>query len=79
MRACVTVYVGVDWKFVLGTATSTVGSGNTNSWSLAPVLQIACPTPGFYMDAGCLKPELHACAVGIFLSEQVSFIVNITS
>lgn len=46
---------------------------------LGTLLQSACPTPGFYMDAGRLKPELHACAVGIFLSEQGSFIVNITS
>lgn len=70
MSACVTVYVGVDWKFVLETATSTVGSENPKSWSSALVLQIALFHPRFLHGCWVFKPDLHACAVGIFLGDS---------
>lgn len=40
-------YVGVDWKFVLGTAAPMVGSGSTNSWSLAPCYRVPVPPQVF--------------------------------
>lgn len=49
------VYVGVDWKFVLETATSTVGSENPKSWSCNYCYRLPHSTPGFYMGAGCLS------------------------